>query len=137
MKSIIKTRTAGEITINSEYKGDKEWKMSGSHQQNWNNHVVTVTNNKKRFSFEFWGSIQDPEIKSDQENVFALYCALIDATCANETFKNFCGDLGYNEDSRTAERIYKACGRTLAKVNRVFDCDLYELCNEIQETWEC
>ena len=86
MKTIISTKTTGEITISSVFKGDKEWKMSGSHQQNWNNHLVTVTNNKKKFSFEFWGSIANPEIKSDQENVFALYCALTDASYANETF---------------------------------------------------
>jgi hypothetical protein len=72
MKTIISTKTTGEITISSVFKGDKEWKMSGSHQQNWNNHLVTVTNNKKKFSFEFWGSIQI--LRSNQIRRMYLHC---------------------------------------------------------------
>ena len=137
MKVTIQTKTAGEITINSDFKGDKQWKNSNSKQKNWNNHLITVTHNKKRLSFDFWGSIMNPENKTEQEVVFAFYCLLSDSCAGNETFENFCGDFGYDQDSRTAERIHKQCISSLAKFNRVFDCDLYELCNEIQETWEC
>ena len=36
-----------------------------------------------------------------------------DAACAVNapTFREFCGDLGYDEDSRSAERVFKACQR--------------------------
>lgn len=139
MKISIETKTAGVILINSDFKGNKLWKNSDSKQENWNNHLITVTHNKKRLSFEFWGSIANPENKTEQEVVFALYCFLQDSTYANESFKNFCDDLGYDSMSQRsyANKTYKACCRSLSKFNRVFDCDLYELCNEIQETWEC
>lgn len=137
MKVKLITQTAGEITINSDFKGDKLWKNSSSKQENWNNHLITVTHNKKRLSFDFWGSIMNPENKTEQEVVSAFYCFLSDSCAGNETFENFCSDLGYDPDSRTAERIHKQCISSLAKFSRVFDCDLYELVNEIQETWEC
>lgn len=140
MKTTIETKTAGTIEINSVFKGDKEWKINSEYsktQSNFNNHRVTVKHKGKQYSFDFWGSIAEPTIRTDQGNVFALYCSLSDAASGNEAFENFCGDFGYDPDSRTAERVYKACKRTLDKVERVFSCDLYELLNEIQEDWNC
>lgn len=139
MKTIIETKTAGKIVINSEFLGSKEWQIEKKSNMpvNYNNHVVKVTNNKKSFSFDFWGSINNPEISNDQENVFALYCALSDGIYAKEGFEDFCSNLGYDSDSRTAERVFKNCEKSLKKVERVFDCDLYDLINEIQENYNC
>jgi len=138
MKTTIQTKTAGTIIIDSEYIGDKLWGMdSRSKRQNYHNHKVKVSHNKKSFSFDFWGSIRNPEIANDQENVFAFYCALSDGLSSKESFEGFCKELGYDDDSRTAERVYKACEKSLAKVERVFDCDLYDLINEVQEDYNC
>ena len=139
MKTSIETKTAGLIVINSEYLGNKEWHVEKGSKMpsNWNNHKVKVTHNKKSFSFDFWGSIVNPEISNDQENVFAFYCALSDGLSAKDSFENFCSEFGYDEDSRNAERIYKACEKSLKKIERVFDCDLYDLINEIQEDYNC
>jgi len=133
MKTIIETKSAGNIAINSEFLGDK----CSNWGDNYNNHKVKVTNGKKSFSFDFWGSISSPEISSDDENIFAFYCALSDGLAANDSFENFCSEFGYNSDSRKAEKIYKECEKTLRKIERVFSCDLYNLINEIQETYNC
>lgn len=135
MRTTIKTKTAGVIIIDSEYIGDKKANWTG--QYNYHNHKVKVSHNKKSFSFDFWGSIMNPKIANDQENVFAFYCALSDGLSAKDSFEEFCGNLRYDEDSRTAERVYKACSKSLVKVERVFDCDLYDLINEIQDTYNC
>lgn len=139
MKTTIETKTAGLIVINSEFLGNKaaQWDTKAKIATNYNNHKVTVTNNKKSFSFDFWGSIVNPEISNDQENVFALHCALSDGLSAKDSFENFCSEFGYDEDSRNAERIYRACEKSLKKIERVFDCDLYDLINEIQEDYSC
>lgn len=134
MKTSIETKTAGLIVINSEYLGNKQW---NNNSINYNNHKVTVTHNKKSFSFDFWGSIVNPEISNDQESVFAFYCALSDGLSAKDSFSGFCSEFGYDEDSRNAERIYKSCEKSLKKIGRVFKCDLYELINEIADTYEC
>ena len=75
MKTQILTKTAGKITINSEFLNNKKANWGGKND-NWNNHKITVSHNGKRFSFDFWGSINNPEIANDQENVFAFYCSL-------------------------------------------------------------
>jgi hypothetical protein len=136
MKTIIDTKTTGKITIDSNFLGNKLWEASEK-QQNYNNHVVTILHNKKKCSFDFWGSIMNPEISNDEENIFAFYCFLSDGIGAKESFEGFCDNFGYNNDSRNAEKIYKACQKSLKKIERVFDCDLYELINEIQETYNC
>lgn len=136
MKTIINTKTAGQITIKSEYIGNKAANWGDKHE-NYNNHLVTVSSNSKRFSFDFWGSIANPEIKNDEENIFAFYCALSDGLSAENSFDDFCSEFGYDHDSRKAEKIYKACEKTNNKLHRVFSCDLYDLINEIQETYNC
>lgn len=136
MKTTIETKTAGSITVNSEFLNNKKANWGGK-TDNWNNHKITVLHNGKRFSFDFWGSIMNPKIANDQENVFSFYCALSDGISAKESFEDFCYNFGYDTDSRNAERIYKTCAKTLTKLERVFKCDLYDLVNEISETYNC
>jgi hypothetical protein len=136
MKTIINTKTAGRITIESEYLGNKKWSASEK-MSNWNNYKVTVRHNNKSFSFDFWASIMNPQLTSDEDNINAFYCALSDGICAMSDFDDFCSELGYDNDSRKAENIYKACLKTLKKLDRVFSCSLHTLINEIQETYNC
>ena len=134
MKTTINTTAAGQITINSTFLNNKSW--SGN-EQNWNNHKITILHNGKKTTFQFWGSIQKPEITTDEENIFALYCFLRDSEAASNSFKDFCNEFGYDEDSRRAEKIYKSCEKSLKKFNRIFNCDLYDLLNELQGTYNC
>jgi len=46
-------------------------------------------------------------------------------------FENFCGDFGYDTDSRTAERTYKAVCKEFEAVERLFS-DIIEELQEIQ-----
>jgi len=48
------------------------------------------------------------------------------------SFENFCGDFGYDTDSRQAERTYKAAVKEWEKVSRFFTSEELELLNEIQ-----
>jgi len=48
-----------------------------------------------------------------------------------ETFENFCSEYGYDEDSRTAERTYKAVCKEYEAVDRLFS-DVMEELQEIQ-----
>lgn len=49
-----------------------------------------------------------------------LGCLVMDAGCATGTFEDFCSDLGYDSDSRTAERTYHACQKTELDLRRIF-----------------
>lgn len=53
-------------------------------------------------------------------------CIVSDAaTVKSYDFEEFCSDLGYDPDSRTAERIYKACGHAAARLKKFLGEDLY------------
>ncbi|MDY0282415.1 MAG: hypothetical protein RBR35_17850 [Salinivirgaceae bacterium] len=56
-----------------------------------------------------------------------LECLQSDARIAEDcaSFEGFCSDLGYNSDSRRAEKTYKALKRQAAKLQKFFG-DLYE-----------
>lgn len=133
METIIKT-TLGEFKIKSKFIGKKlaPWSKADK-QQNYNYHKITISHNGKRLGFDFWASIAQPELNSDSDLQHAFYCFLSDAISAKDSFENFCSEFGYDTDSRNAERIYKACEKSLSKLNRIFDGDEYDLVNEVQE----
>ncbi len=45
-----------------------------------------------------------------------VYSLLIDARAGELSFEDFCGELGYDQDSRRAEQIWKACNRVAPRV---------------------
>ena len=48
------------------------------------------------------------------------------------TFDDFCAEFGYDEDSRTAERIYIAVQKEFANLKHIFDPEQLEAMQEIQ-----
>lgn len=48
------------------------------------------------------------------------------------TFEDFCAEYGYDEDSRTAERIYIAVQNEFANLKRIFDSEQLEAMQEIE-----
>jgi hypothetical protein len=47
----------------------------------------------------------------------------MDASSADEEFEEWASNYGYSADSREAERIFNACGRTAAALRRAFTRD--------------
>lgn len=123
----------GDFGITATYKGDKAAKWSGG--ENWNNHLVTVVNTKtgKRTSFEFWASIMNPHLSSRYDVLNAFRCFVDDAISGDMTFREFCEEFGYAEDSRTAEKTWKDCKNASKKLHRIYDGDIYELTNALAD----
>ena len=122
------------FTINSEYLGNKEWGFNDT-SRNYNNHKITVKNRttSKQTSFEFWASIRNPEIKKRDDLLSAFNCFVMDAISGEQNFEDFCSECGYNSDSRKAEKIHKACIKSLNKLKRIYDGDIYELESKLQD----
>ena len=80
---------------------------------------LTLTRGKTRFSVRFGQSIN--ESTGDGANVPTCYDLI---ACLTKyypgTFENFCSEFGYNTDSRTAERTYKAVLKEWRKVEAFF-----------------
>lgn len=124
--------TFKNFEVKASYKGTKraDW-----NSENFNNHMVTVTNadTDQKITFEFWASIANPELKTDYDVLNAFYCFVSDAVSGSQDFENFCSEFGYNSDSRQAEKIHKKCKKSLEKLKKIYDGDIYDLANELQE----
>lgn len=129
-----KTDTAffKQFKIKANYKGDKSAKWN---RNNYNNYLITVTNTeiKERCTFEFWASIAKPDIETEKDILYAFYCFVSDAVSGDMEFEEFCGEFGYDTDSRTAEKTWKACKRSTAELERIYEGDIYDLANALQE----
>ena len=121
--------------VKATYKGDKKAIWS---DDNFNNHMVKVTNTdtKQSITFEFWASIMNPELNTEEEILEAFYSFVNDALSGIETFENFCSELGYNTDSRKARSVWRACQRANNKIKKIYDDDIYNLASELQEIVE-
>lgn len=56
-----------------------------------------------------------PDIESVMGSLFS------DASCAQGSFEDFCSDIGYDTDSRLAEKIYKACKSINIRLHKFID----------------
>ena len=50
-----------------------------------------------------------------------LYSLILDSSAAEQTFESWCGDYGYDTDSRKALATYLACQDNADKLGRIFD----------------
>ena len=87
---------------------------------------LRLTRNKKQYTFTFGQSISEGSNKPN------LYQCL---TCLTKydpySFEDFCSEYGYDNDSRSAEKVYNAVCKEYAAVERLFGDCLDEL-SEIQ-----
>lgn len=73
------------------------------------------------------------EAKTPDRDDF-IHCLVMDASCVRhgQTFEEFALEMGYDEDSRKAERIYNACRESHRKMVRL-GLDLEKLGKEYQD----
>lgn len=126
--------TYKNLTVKAVFKGDKtaDW---GNGTTNNRNYKVTVTNTETsaKAKFDFWSSISHPKLEKDYDVLNALYCFVSDAVSGDQTFEDFCGELGYDTDSISAKKTWKACKKQLEKLGSIYDGDIYDLVNELSE----
>ena len=100
-----------------------------------NQFSVSVQTNRAKVFFKFSGSHNDYVngiIDLDPEK-FVLYCFISDAVAAKESFEDFCNEMGYDTDSRKAEKIYKECEKSLVKLQKIYSGDVYDLVNTLND----
>lgn len=88
---------------------------------------VTFSRNGNRFSLRFGQSLSNTGIAPTAYDVL---------TCLQkndpDNFENFCSDFGYDQNSLSAEKIYKAVVKEYAEVNKFFTTEEIETLQEIQ-----
>lgn len=94
---------------------------------------------EKRYKVPFTSLTQAEKMQASKElaakkkaAVPSVYDVLACLTkCDPGTFEDFCADYGYDEDSRTAERIYFAVQKEYAQLARLFTAEQMEELAEI------
>lgn len=87
--------------------------------------------------FTYYGSYADYQKNitalSERDMRFALGCIISDALSGLMSFDEFCGEFGYDEDSRRAERIHKKCIETSEKIQKlgINEDDMYRISNDL------
>lgn len=78
---------------------------------------------------------QGPAIAGEPTAADVLYCMLSDAqSVADRTFEEWAGDMGWDSDSRKAERAYLACQGERVQLARLLPDALYrEACKAAQD----
>ena len=88
--------------------------------ENMNGYRCTLQYKGRQYSFDFfqgYGIEHDPDVDG------VLDCLLSDSQAGGQTFEEFCGDFGYDPDSRKAEATHKACVKVLENMQRLLGDD--------------
>lgn len=99
-------------------------------QANANGYRVRFTYDRRKASFDYW---QGSAIMRDPQAADVMSCLVSDAQLGQETFDDFCANLGYDTDSRRAERLWKACQSTDGQLRALFGADYSEA---LEHDWE-
>lgn len=131
-----------KVTVRHACEKESSW---GDGCDSYKHNRVQVENltTRKRCSFDYWGSVVEPNQESKEGAVNAISCYALDASAFNcsRSFEDFCSEFGYDIefDLRKAKKAYKGCEKADKDLSRVVgDYDfLYELENfsfdELQE----
>lgn len=109
--------------------------QKGNEQHGVNYWCVLSNKNGKSYGFDYWGSIKDKEndAKGYPKAPTAYdILASLDTYSDGYTFEDFCTTYGYDEDSRLAEKIYKAVQYQTEKLKEILTLEAQEELNNIQ-----
>lgn len=101
------------------HRDDGDWPAGSTH---WRVRLTRRVNGSRRQLTTVFS--QGPAHCSEPTPADVLYCLVSDARAGRESFDDFCGDFGYDADSRRAEAVWRACKATTPKVDRFLGDDL-------------
>ncbi len=106
------------LNITITYLDNKSPKWDDENS-NHNHYRVTIRREKgykERFVFQFWDSIANSESGKKPTSYDVLSCIAAETTIF-ESFEEFCGEFGYDQDSRKAETSWKGYDKQSRKLN--------------------
>ena len=115
---------ATQVNISSKYGARLDRDKQSDWQRNANGYTVRLMYKGRQYTIDFW---QGTGITEDPTAAGVLDCLLSDANGGEMTVDEFCGEFGYDNDSRTAERTWKQCGKVREELQRLLgdDFDLF------------
>jgi hypothetical protein len=126
--SLQLTQIPGRVDRGPQDAGDTKWNREARHF-----HCRITVGPRERYlaltkggdqSYDFQFS-QGSGIKQAPKLIDLFDSLRSDASCAAGSFDDFCGDLGYDSDSRRALATYEACAETRADLLRILGRDQF------------
>lgn len=100
-------------------------------------YTIHLSTEHGKTSFAFWSSIAKPVIDSDSDLLDAIDCFCSDACSGSESFDSFCDELGYDNDSIKARKVWRACVKSKGKLESILgDMDIYDFSNALRDLQE-
>lgn len=121
-----------EFSVSLSYSGkgfDSSYKMGLGHRK-----LVHGATKERGGGYFYASQFKNAEeaLKSDWLKIVpptvadVMYCFLNDASGAEQSFKNWCEDFGYSDDSIKAWESYRACQETRDALIRMFGKEIFE-----------
>jgi len=90
--------------------------FSESHKEPFSLGKMTIADHKK--------AVERLEVENKYPDIFgALNCFVSDSDCLEYDFEEWCDNLGFDSDSRKAEKTYKACISQTKGFKKLFDVE--------------
>ncbi len=117
--------TFKNFEIKASYKGTKKEECSSN---NFNNHMITVENTEtnQKICFEFWASLESPELQTEHE-ILKAFCLFVGDACFFKESEKY----QKNVTDKKTEKIYKKCKKQFEKLSKIYNDDIYTLYNEL------
>lgn len=113
-------RLAKSVRIECHYGAKLDYDKQDKWQQKATGWHCVLKYQGRRYSFDFW---QGPAITGEPTVEGCLDCLLSDSQGGEQSFEEFCSEFGYDQDSRKAETIWKACQKTAVGMRRLLGDD--------------
>lgn len=84
-----------------------------------------------RLTFDFWGSKADMDKGQREITAYDVLACISGDAYTPETFEDFCGEYGYQEDSIKALQTFKRADRFAKRLREFFTADELEALQEI------
>lgn len=112
---------AQNVRLTSEYGAAKlPYEKRDEWQKSAHDYRCTLRYQGRQYSFDYWMG----QAHKDEPSVeMVLDSLLSDASAGDQDFEEFCSEFGYDEDSREAERTWKACQKSGEGVKRLLGDD--------------
>ena len=114
---------AKRVKCSAEYGNVKEADLD-DWQRAAHPYRVTLRYKRRQMGLDFF---MGPALTDEPDAAGVLSCLMSDASAAEQSFEEWCGDLGFDTDSRKAERMYRNCLRLAGKLHKLLgdDYDLF------------
>jgi hypothetical protein len=100
-------------------------------QQSANPWTVTLKNGRRRLTVPFFTGLAITDISAAD----VLECLASDASAGEETFSEFCSNMGYDTDSRRAHKAWTECQRIGVKLRRFLGREYDEIVYSSPDDW--